>query len=101
MIQDIAPHNLDIAYIDAEPDNDSAILFFHDSYLLVGRMRDRENITFPTYGEVRDKCEKLVYLFRLDGRSFFYYNVDENEKPQQLVEKLKQVLIHIHQHQHG
>ena len=79
MIHDIEPHKFDIAYIDSEPENDSAILFFHDSYLIVGQLRNREGgkIAFPTYGEVREKCEKLVYLFRLDGQSFFYYNVDE------------------------
>lgn len=90
MIQDIAPHNLDIAYIDSEPDNDSAILFFHEGCLLVGQMRNREggNIYFPTYGKVREKCEKLVYLFQLDGQSFFYYNVDREQTPQQLVEQL-------------
>ena len=90
MIHDIEPHKFDIAYIDSEPKNDSAILFFHDSYLLVGRLRNQAggNITFPTYGEVCEKCEKLIYLFRLDEQSFFYYNVDKNETPQQLVEKL-------------
>ena len=90
MIHDIEPHKFDIAYIDSEPENDSAILFFHDSYLIVGQLRNREGgkIAFPTYGEVREKCEKLVYLFRLDGQSFFYYNVDEKKEAQQLVEQL-------------
>lgn len=98
MIQDIAPHNLDIAYIDTEPNNDSAILFFQKGHLLVGQKRHAhaEEICFPTYGEVRGKCEKLIYLFRLDEQSFFYYNVDEKKEPQQLVEKinLKQDIVY-------
>ena len=104
MIQDIAPHNFDITYMDGQPKDDSVILFFHEGKILVGQQLDKKNnkIIFPSYCEIcrnvnheqmKCGCKQenvwgFVYLFRLDETSFFYYNVDKNETPQQLVEQL-------------
>ena len=92
MIQDIAPHKFDITYMDGQPKNDSAILFFQNGHLLVGQVSHGQTneIHFPSYQEVCDKeiGGEFVYLFRLDETSFFYYNVDEKKETQQLVEQL-------------
>ena len=80
MIQDIAPHNFDITYMDGQPKDDSAILFFRNSHLLVGQVSDGQTneIHFPSYKEICDKeiGGEFAYFFRLDETSFFYYNVD-------------------------
>ena len=104
MIQDIAPHKFDITYMDGQPKDDSVILFFHEGKILVGQQLDKKNnkIIFPSYCEIcrnvnheqmkcgckQENVGGFVYLFRLDEQSFFYYNVDKNETPQQLVEQL-------------
>ena len=104
MIQDIAPHKFDITYMDGQPKDDSVILFFHEGNILVGQHLDKKNnkIIFPSYYEFcrnvnheqmncgckQENVGGFVYLFRLNEQSFFYYNVDKNEKPQQLVEQL-------------
>ncbi len=70
MIQDIAPHNFDIAYREERPEEDSFVLFFREGELLVGSSADTV-ITFPTYQKVKDITGDLTYLFTLDNRKFF------------------------------
>lgn len=80
MIQDIAPHNFNIAYTQKNPLPDSAILFFHEGKILVGQ--DGDEISFPTYSKVQDMCHNPTYLFQLDERTFFYikYEAENADK---------------------
>lgn len=90
MIQDIAPHRLYNQYQPkAVPSGDSVILYYTEMGILC-RLEKQEGLRgalvrfpllkeFPEYAEkanTETKCggQSLIYLFRLDSRSFFLLN---------------------------
>lgn len=66
MIQDIAPHQMNISYRSAEPSDDSPIMVFRDGKLLSGH--DGMKIIFPKYREVGGRT---VCLFSVDDTEYY------------------------------
>ena len=71
MIQEIAPHTLDNAYVPYAPQHADLVLAFDKGELLVNRETGRPY----TYEQVMDwpftKEDSFVYLFAVDGRHCF------------------------------
>ena len=80
MIQDVFPHQFNIVYENATPDDDSRILFFNGDNLMVGhedKEMEKYNIFFPTYEKVKEYGDKLTYLFSLDDKKYFRVVAEE------------------------
>lgn len=73
MIQDIAPHQYDVAYRTARAKEDSVMLIYADNALLC-RMEQGKTV-YPSAGEIAKAFplvyEKAKFLFRMDGRDYF------------------------------
>ncbi|HPY85281.1 MAG TPA: hypothetical protein PLS20_09645 [Ruminococcus flavefaciens] len=68
MLQDIHPHNLDIAYsADYHPDNTSIVMHYKNGKVLA--CSDNE-YPFPFYSQI-EKPQKCVYLFSVDDTKYF------------------------------
>ena len=68
MLQDIHPHNLDIAYsADYHPDDKSIIMHYKNGKVLA--CSDNEH-PFPFYSQI-EKPQKCVYLFSVDDTKYF------------------------------
>lgn len=71
MIQEIAPHTLDNAYVPYAPQHADLVLAFDKGELLISRGTGRPY----TYEQVMDwpftKADSFVYLFAVDGRHYF------------------------------
>ncbi len=78
MIHEIAPRMLDNQYREAEITDDSCVMLFFEDRLLLEE-KDRE-IRFPDYREVKDKIGEYVYLFSVDGRTYFLAKAVAEEK---------------------
>ena len=71
MIQDIKPSFYNVSYApDAEPSDDSVIIFRSGNKMLVGE--DDSVITFPRYADVKERISSPRYLFSIDDTGFFY-----------------------------
>lgn len=68
MIQDIAPHIFDNQYKNENLKDDSYVLFFKDSKVLISN--DEETI-FPRYGQVKNIAGNCRYVFSIDDISYF------------------------------
>ncbi len=73
MIQDIAPHQYDVAYRNTEATVDSIMLVYRKDRLLCHM--EGSQVTYPTakelMGVVPDLCRKADFLFRIDGKTYF------------------------------
>lgn len=78
MFQDIDPHKLAYEPSGREPADTDHVFFLLDGNVL--RDASGEALALPAYGQVRgafqDKAGRLVYLFTVDGRAF-YYSLDQ------------------------
>jgi len=77
MIQDIKPNFYDVVYKpDAQVDDNSLIIFRSGNQMLVGE--DGAFISFPKYGDVKDKISSLRYLFSINTTKFFYADKEKD-----------------------
>lgn len=85
MIQDIFPHKWSNTYRNAQPQQDSGILFFKDGKVLVVHPEgEKHKIVFPEYRAVRTYCKELIYLFSLDDRMYFRCSSQQEELAEML-----------------
>lgn len=79
MIQDIFPHNFDIAYKNENPDLDSRIVFLSEGKIYV--IENVDAIDFPSYSQLINKPgeEQLQYVFALDGTKYFRFHIESIE----------------------
>lgn len=75
MIQDIAPHNFDIAYRECEPQKDSFVLCFARDSIAI---KQQDEIAFPCYGDFDEEID-LTYMFALDKDEYFRYEISEDQ----------------------
>ena len=81
MIQDLGTSCLNSTYIkDAVPQDSSAVIFYRNGKILL--KREGNSITFPEYGQVSCRESTYIYLFSLDGRSFFLCDAQEETVPE-------------------
>ena len=69
MIQDIAPRKLWNQFDEREPKDDSLCIICKPAQILI--KADEEELILPTYGQVKDKAERCIYLFRVDETEYF------------------------------
>ncbi|MDY3796044.1 MAG: NAD(+) diphosphatase [Agathobacter sp.] len=82
MIQDIAPHNLDIVYRDELPNSKSRIIFMSGNKIYV--KENNTEIDFPMYIDTNLFGHDIQYLFLLDGTSYFRCHIEKMEQLQTL-----------------
>ena len=74
MIQDIAPHHFDNAYLPVPPQPGSYALYFEKSTVLLDHNGDRE-FDFPRFKDLEalndDIYHNYTYLFSIDGNAFY------------------------------
>ena len=73
MIQDIAPHCFDNAYVRKEPRDDDLIFVFDKDNVLC-KIEDG-SVSFPKGKELKDN--KTTYLFRIDETDYFFCDTNE------------------------
>lgn len=73
MIQDIAPHQYEVAYQPQRPKETDALLIYYDGKIL-SKFENNE-ISYPTVEEIQQVFPKTVnkakYLFRIDQRDYY------------------------------
>lgn len=87
MIHEIYPERMDNQYRQTAPDENSRVMLFQESKALV-KMEDQDTrvISWPLYRDWEDKIERSVYLFAIDGRTYFLGSLRETvrqEKPEE------------------
>ena len=74
MIQEIAPHQFNNAYLPTPPQPDSYALYFEEHTALVARTGDRD-FDFPRFQDLEDLNDDIyssyTYLFSIDGQKFY------------------------------
>ncbi|HRU96965.1 MAG TPA: hypothetical protein P5092_06005 [Ruminococcus sp.] len=81
MLQDIHPHNLDIAYsADYHPDDKSIIMHYKNGKVLA--CSDNEH-PFLFYSQI-EKPQKCVYLFSVDDTKYFLAEDEDVIAPRRL-----------------
>jgi len=78
MIQDIQPHNFYNEYRQQEITEDSYILSFREREIY---LKAEEAIVFPTWKQVMDKSKTPIYLFSIDEKAYFLYDMADQELP--------------------
>ncbi|MDD3278337.1 MAG: NAD(+) diphosphatase [Lachnospiraceae bacterium] len=73
MIQDIAPHQYNVAYQPKQPKPSDTLLIYRGGKILAGFVKDE--ICFPTVEEIQSifpgAAKKAKYLFRIDERDYY------------------------------
>lgn len=70
MIQDIAPHRYDNAFIPAQPTQNSPVFCFRDGQILLCS-KSHPQLSLPQYQELPVPPTQLVFAFRLDEVPYF------------------------------
>ncbi|MCR5781484.1 MAG: hypothetical protein K6G90_01985, partial [Clostridia bacterium] len=70
MIQDIFPHKLNTEYKPCGPSPDSPVIITEDDAVLI-RQKDGE-VSFPLFADTDVAADKAIWLFSMDGISFYY-----------------------------
>lgn len=86
MIQDIAPYKFNNEYRHIMPEEESIIMFFCNDKLAVReKHKDSSNnkihIEFPRYKTVKEAVKSPIYLFEIDGVSYFRQYIEEENIP--------------------
>lgn len=72
MFQDIAPHTLNIGFINPPPADTDYLICYQENRVLVST---EEGVIFPTLAEIRKlhrvEPQKPIYLFDMDGHRFY------------------------------
>ena len=71
MIQEIDPHRFDNSYQKKERDERSIAICFSDESILASYDEKEQTLSFPLCSQIKE--EPFVYLFSLDGISYFLY----------------------------
>ena len=69
MIQDIAPHKLNTEYKPRDPLPDSPVIILKNDAVLI-RQKDGE-VSFPLFADTGIQKDEAIYLFTIDGASFY------------------------------
>ncbi len=82
MIQDIAPHIFDNAFVKKNAENDSTVIAFCNDKVLV--YMENGTMVFPLAEHIRtlskDSCNQMIYAFSIDGKPFFLMVGEINER---------------------
>lgn len=83
MIQDIAPHHLDNAYLPVPPDKGSFALCFEGRSCLMKKMG--EEIAFPQFADLEKENKRIytdyTYLFKIDEERYYLVGKENLECP--------------------
>ncbi len=83
MIQDIAPHHLDNAYLPVPPDKDSIALCFEGRACLMNKAG--EEIVFPRFSDLEKDGNGIysnyTYLFKIDEERYYLVRKEHQECP--------------------
>ena len=83
MIQDIAPHHLDNAYLPVPPDKDSIALCFEGRACLMNKAG--EEIVFPRFSDLEKDGNGIysnyTYLFKIDEERYYLARKEHQECP--------------------
>lgn len=83
MIQDIAPHHLDNAYLPVPPDKDSIALCFEGRSCLMKKTGDE--IAFPQFADLEKENKRIytdyTYLFKVDEERYYLVKKENPECP--------------------
>ena len=80
MLQEIAPRHLDNQFRRPDPDESSVICVFKDKDILCS-IQDGQLI-LPTYALLKDRIERMVYLFSVDNTLYYLAAIDESNLPE-------------------
>lgn len=83
MIQEIAPHHLDNAYLPVPPEKDSIALCFEGRTCLMKKAG--EEIVFPKFDDLEKENKRIytdyTYLFKIDEERYYLVRKDTQECP--------------------
>lgn len=79
MLHEIAPKQYHVEFAKKEP-GDDAICFVFKGPEILEKMVD-DNLTPPTYGELKEKVRKYIYLFAIDEVEYYLADLKEEDVP--------------------
>ena len=79
MLHEIAPKQYHVEFAKKEP-GDDAICFVFKGPEILEKMVD-DNLTPPTYGELKEKVRKYIYLFAIDEVEYYLVDLKEEDVP--------------------
>lgn len=74
MIQDIEPRKLWNQFEKRTPTDDSLCIICTEAKIMI--KSDCDELRLPTYGRVKDKAERCIYLFRIDETEYYLIFAD-------------------------
>ena len=80
MLQEIAPHHLDNQFRRLDPEENSVICVFKDKDILCS-IQDGKLI-LPDYALLKNRIQRMVYLFSVDNTRYFLAAIDESKLPE-------------------
>ncbi len=80
MLHEIAPKQYHVEFAKKQP-GDDAICFVFKGPEILEKMVD-DVLLPPTYGEIKEKVEKYIYLFAIDDTEYFLADLKEEDIPE-------------------
>ena len=80
MLHEIAPKQYHVEFAKKQP-GDDAICFVFKGAEILEKMVD-DVLLPPTYGELKEKVEKYIYLFAIDDTEYYLADLKEEDSPE-------------------
>ena len=80
MLHEIAPKQYHVEFAKKEP-GDNAICFVFKGAEILEKMVD-DVLLPPTYGEIKEKVQKYIYLFAIDDTEYYLADLKEEDIPE-------------------
>ena len=80
MLHEIAPKQYHVEFAKKQP-GDNAICFVFKGPEILEKMVD-DVLLPPTYGEIKEKVEKYIYLFAIDDTEYYLADLKEEDIPE-------------------
>lgn len=79
MLHDIAPKQYHVEFARKEPGDDAVCFVFNGPEVLEKMVDD--HLIPPTYGELKEKVQKFMYLFAIDQTAYYLADLRETDVP--------------------
>ena len=80
MLHEIAPKQYHVAFSKNQPGDDAVCFVFKGPEILEKMVDDV--LLPPTYGEIKEKVEKYIYLFAIDDTEYYLADLKEEDIPE-------------------
>ena len=80
MLHEIAPKQYHVEFAKKQP-GDDAVCFVFKGPEILEKMED-DVLLPPTYGEIKEKVEKYIYLFAIDDTEYYLADLKEEDIPE-------------------